>query len=383
MTRPTFDSGFTTAAMSHIFSPASTIGALLEFEAALALALADAGVAPSEEAGAVAAACGGAIGAPEAILDTWWSVGTPIIALRRAVTERIESETARDWFHFGATTQDACDTAASLLGRAGIDAIHTDLSSIARCLRELTITHRDQPQIGRTFLQDALATTFGFRTAMWLDAVLDDLEDLHRERQALSIQLGGPNGTRSHYGPAGPDVVTALAQRLQLSAGTTWHAHRSRVLRLAQTLERLSATMAKIATDVAILSSGDIGEIVVRTGGSSAMAGKANPIDSVRAIAASAACTGAVAMLTAAPPVELDRGVGGWHVEWIALPLAFHTAGAAVGAMTGCLASLEVHSETMTTRVGRQSDAGVPAGIGAQIDAVLARSADWRDQSPR
>lgn len=99
------------------------------------------------------------------------------------------------------------------------------------------------------------------------------------------------------------------------------------------------------------------------------MPGKENPIDSFRAVAASAACTGAVAMLSSAPPVELDRGIGGWHVEWMALPLVFQTAAAAMEAIDISVGTLEPVGSAA------KADEAVIAGSSPQIDTVL-READ-------
>jgi adenylosuccinate lyase len=43
--------------------------------------------------------------------------------------------------------------------------------------------------------------------------------------------------------------------------------------------------------------------------------------------------------------------MGGWHAEWAALPLVFQGAAATAEAITECLASLEVDSDTMGSRV--------------------------------
>jgi 3-carboxy-cis,cis-muconate cycloisomerase len=137
--------------------------------------------------------------------------------------------------------------------------------------------------------------------------------------------------------------------------------------------------MAKVATDVALLASTEVGEISVRSGGSSSMPDKDNPIDSVRAIAAAAACSGAVAMLSSAPPLELERGVGGWHLEWMALPIVFQTAGATAEAMRTCLQSLQVDGEAMASRVESTERAGVIAGAGPQIDRLLEQSKRGED----
>lgn len=360
MSRPTFDPGFSTDEMTAIYSPDATVSAMLRFEAALALALADVGIAPMEEAERVADLCRKGVDDPEAILASTWETGTPIIALREMID-------AGEWFHHGATSQDAIDTGQMIQADEAMEAVDTSLSSVAGRLRSLTEQHRSQPQIGRTFLQDARPTTFGFRTAMWLDAVMDGLADLRALRSTLTVQLGGPVGTRDAYGTSGDQVVEAVAARLGLAVPTiTWHASRGRVFSLAQALHRVAATMAKIGSDVAHLASSSVREIEVRAGGSSSMPEKRNPIDSTRAVAAASACAGAVAMLTSSPPHELDRGVGGWQVEWIALPLAFQTSAAAIEAIGRALDSLVVDTERMS------SDVEV-VHTGDQIDRVLAR----------
>jgi 3-carboxy-cis,cis-muconate cycloisomerase len=142
------------------------------------------------------------------------------------------------------------------------------------------------------------------------------------------------------------------------------------MLSLAHTLERVAGTVSKIATDLAYMASSEVRELRMRPGGSSSMPGKENPIDAVRARAAAAACTGAAAMLRSGPPVELDRGVGGWHVERLAIPLAFQTCGAAVEAVNASLDTLEVDDELMRSRVPEP----ITLGLAAQIDAVLARA---------
>ncbi len=374
--RPSFDPGFSTEALTALYSARSRVDALLRFEEALALALADAGVAPREEAEATAASCRAGVEDSQKILDSTWETGTPIIALRAAVG-------AGQWFHHGATTQDAVDTAQMIQAEAALEILEGHLSAMASRLRDLTREHRHQPQMGRTFLQDARPTTFGFRTATWLDAVLDHIVELRRQQNRLPVQLGGPVGTGEVYGEQGRAVIDSLAQRLGLRAPeVSWHTNRSGLLALAQASERMARTMAKIGTDVALLASSPIAEVAVRSGGSSSMPEKKNPIDSVRAVAAASACTGAVNMLTTAPPHELDRAVGGWHVEWVALPLVFQTAGAAAEAMEQCLDSLEVDAEAMSSHVDTD---GVEIAS-SPIDRVLAACDETlaqRTQSPR
>ncbi len=341
------DPGFTTPEMADVFTPAARVGAMLEFEAALALALADTGFVDMETARAVVVACSAPVADPDAVLAATWSDGTPLRPLLEGIRSRLPDD-LREWAHYGATTQDTIDTATMLQARRGLEVLDTGLIGVAGQMAEKTIRHRDQPQMGRTFLQHARPTTFGFTVAGWLDATLAHISELRETRRGLAVQCGGPVGNLSAFGDRGSEVVTALATHLGLVAPSLpWHSDRSRVSALAAGLERATRTMARIGIDVALLASSDVGEVIVRGGESSSMAGKQNPMDSVRAAAAAELCTAAAGAITGARLSELERGIGGWHVEWAALPLVFQTTAAAVEAIASCLAGLEVKPDVM------------------------------------
>ncbi|HEU4916472.1 MAG TPA: lyase family protein [Acidimicrobiia bacterium] len=345
------DPGFTTPEMADVFTPAARVGAMLEFEAALALALADTGFVDMETARALVAACSAPVADPDAVLAATWSDGTPLRPLLEGIRSRLPDD-LREWAHYGATTQDTIDTATMLQARKGLEVLDTGLIEVAGQMAETTIRHRDQPHMGRTFLQHARPTTFGFTVAGWLDATLAHVSELREARRGLAVQCGGPVGNLSAFGDRGSEVVAALAKRLGLAApALPWHSDRSRVSALAAGLERATRTMARVGIDVALLASSDVAEIRVRGGGSSSMAGKQNPMDSVRAAAAAELCTAAAGAITGARLSELERGIGGWHVEWAALPLVFQTTAAAVEAIASCLAGLEVKPEVMGVNV--------------------------------
>jgi 3-carboxy-cis,cis-muconate cycloisomerase len=225
--------------------------------------------------------------------------------------------------------------------------------------------------MARTFLQDARPATFGFRTASWLDAVLGHIVETRRQREGLMVQLGGPVGAMTELGENAQEVRMALSRELALAApNISWHTDRTPILSLCRHGESCAMTMSKIATDLALLASSPVAELTVRSGGSSSMPGKHTRIDSIRAVAAARACSGAVAMLTVGP-AELDRGIGSWHVEWIAVPLALQACGATIEAVTAAIESLEVNEEVMRGNAG--SDLGDLGGIKSQISAVTAR----------
>src|SRR5690606_41852210 len=91
--------GFSTPDIDRIWSPESRVGAMLRFEEALALALADVGVAPREEAEEAAGACRRPVEDPEGSRHATWARGPAGAALREEVCER-------RWLRRGASPQD-------------------------------------------------------------------------------------------------------------------------------------------------------------------------------------------------------------------------------------------------------------------------------------
>jgi 3-carboxy-cis,cis-muconate cycloisomerase len=367
------DPGFTTEEMAKVFSAANRVDAMARFEWALALALADTGLAPSEDAEAVAKACQAPAIDPEAVLAATWSEGTPLGPLLDEIRGRLPQEQAT-WVHYGATTQDAIDTAAMLQAGEALDLLDSAMIPIAGLMAALVRRHRDQAQMGRTFLQHARPTTFGMTVTGWLEPTLRHLSELRQLRAGLVAQLGGPVGNLDAFGDAGVAVAEALATRLGLTAPISpWHSDRSRIAALAAALERCARTMARAGIDVALLASSDIAEITVRSGVSSSMSDKRNPIDSVRAVAAAELATAAAGMITGARLSELDRGIGGWHAEWVALPLVFQATAASVEAMTDCLGSIEVDVGSMSARVEESApiDQRLIEGVLAEFDRIV------------
>jgi len=366
--------GFSTPEMDEIFSPPSVVEHMLAFESALVLALADVGLAPSDAAEAIDEACRLPLTDANAILASTWSAGTPVIALVDAVKQRLSQEEHVSWVHYGATSQDVIDTAHMLLAKRAIAAMVGSLGVLAHRLRQLVEEHRDQPQIGRTFLQHASETTFGMRAASWLSPLIEHVVELRTLADSLPVSMGGPVGNLASYGAKGIEVVGSVARRLGLSTPViSWHTDRSVIRRLSTTVDAAVATLEKIATDVSFLAASDIGELSVRPGGSSSMSGKRNPIDAIRVLASATICHGAVEMITRARPHELDRALGSWHVEWAAIPMMFRTAGAAVEAATTMFDALEVNVETMADRVGSEGTRHLGGIDARQIDGVLSR----------
>jgi 3-carboxy-cis,cis-muconate cycloisomerase len=123
------DGLFTTPEMAAAFSPAAHVRGMLAFEAALARAEARAGVIPLEAADAIAAACRVELFDVAAVYREAATAGTAAIPLVRLLTERV-AEDARGYVHWGATSQDAIDTALMLQMREGLGLLEADLLGV-------------------------------------------------------------------------------------------------------------------------------------------------------------------------------------------------------------------------------------------------------------
>lgn len=210
---------------------AAWLRAMLDFEAALARALADCGLASAAAAEEIERVCGGRAigtgaglagpsgdeGAPTPAADDWdldalgegtARDGTPVPALLAQLRARLSDE-AKAVLHRGATSQDVVDTAAMLVAKRALAPLRADLDAAADAAGALAERHRHDLAVGRTLLQQALPITFGLRAANWLGG-LDDaavrLGVVAEER--LAVQLGGAAGTLASLGGAVASLAT-------------------------------------------------------------------------------------------------------------------------------------------------------------------------------
>jgi 3-carboxy-cis,cis-muconate cycloisomerase len=336
--------GFSTDRMDAIFSLAARVSAMAAVEAAVATAQGDVGDIPIDAAAAIANACAEPIGVE--ILADGWQVGTPVLGLLDVLKSRLP-ENARPFVHHNLTTQDVIDTATMLMVRDALRHLGDLATDAASSLRAIIVKWGSVATQARSFLQPADVTTVGFRTARWLDQ-LD-----HSRRQvsetATPVQLGGLIGDGMGLTD---DVVAAVADSLGLTARRSWHTDRSPIIDVVGVATGLARWAGKVGGDIAQLV--QLGEITTRAGGSSAAAGKRNPIDAMRASAAAEACLGIASVITSAKPHELERGLGSWHAEWFTIPLVFQTAAAAMEAIGAGLSSVEVEPSALVVAEDRR-----------------------------
>ncbi|HKN77409.1 MAG TPA: 3-carboxy-cis,cis-muconate cycloisomerase [Candidatus Acidoferrum sp.] len=346
---------FRSQAVEKVFSNRATLQAMLDFEAALARAEARAGFIPASAAPSIEAKCRAELYDMTVLARAAATAGNLAIPLVKQLTLLVakkEKEAAR-YVHWGATSQDTIDTGRILQLRQALNLISSELDLFAVVLGELVHKHRTTIVVARTWMQQALPTTFGLKVAGWLDAI-----DRHRTRFAetqercIVLQFGGAVGTMAALGARGLDVAANLAKELQLPLPELpWHSHRDRLAEIATTLGLCCGTLGKIARDISLHMQTEVGEVFEPAadgrGGSSTMPHKRNPVTSAVVLSAAARVPPLVSTMLAAMVQEQERGLGSWHVEWETLPDIVRLTAGALHHLTTTISELEIDPERM------------------------------------
>jgi 3-carboxy-cis,cis-muconate cycloisomerase len=343
--------------------------AMLDVEAALAVAV----DAPPEAARQIADACRAENFDVGALAAETARNATPVVGLVAALREAVP-ESAREYVHAGATSQDIVDTALMLVARRALVPLLADARAAADHAAALAAEHRHTHMIARTLLQQALPTTFGLHAATWLTGIDEARTRLRTVRDTqLAVQMGGPVGGRS------PAVAAALARQLGLAEPVVpWGAIRTRPAALATALGTLAGVLGKVARDVTLLSQSEVGEVAEgAAGGSSAMAHKRNPVAAVSVLACVKRTPGLVATILAAMEQEHERAAGAWQAEWGTHSELLALTGSAAAWTDTMLSGLQVDAERMAANLAAAPTADRPAPDGAQalIDRALAAHA--------
>jgi 3-carboxy-cis,cis-muconate cycloisomerase len=349
-----------TAEMLACFGDDALVAAALQFERELAAAEAACGVISAAAAEVVARACEAfdAGGLAEAAAHA----GTLAIPLVARLKAAVPAEHAAA-VHRGATSQDVADTALVLQAGQAMALVAGELDALSDGLAALARAHAVTPALGRTLLQPAEPISFGMRAANWLlgvDAAADRLAREHRVAHQLA--LGGAVGSLSALGASGPAVRKALAARLGLGDGPSWHSRRDAIAGLGAALGIAVGATGKLARDIALLMQPELAEVaeprVAGRGGSSAMPHKRNPTGCQVALSAAIRAPGLVAALLGGMPQELERGLGGWQAEAPVLAELFALAHGAARAMRTVIDGLEVDAAAMAAHVAASSATG-------------------------
>ncbi|HEY4023136.1 MAG TPA: 3-carboxy-cis,cis-muconate cycloisomerase [Pseudonocardiaceae bacterium] len=368
---------FSTPAVAAELSASAWTRAMLDAEAALAAALADAGLIPTQDAAAIARCCTVESFDVADLAQRSLSAGNPVVPLVSALTELVPAEAAR-YVHKGATSQDILDTATVLvLRRVGVPLL-ADLDAVLAGCAALAEQHRGTVLAGRTLGQQAVPTTFGLKAAGWLTGLDAAAHRLRQVVAGLPAQLGGAAGTLASLDQHGIDVLRAFARHLDLAEPVLpWHTLRGPIVEVAGALGAVAGALGKVATDVILLAQTEIAEVAEPdgAGGSSTMPHKRNPIRSITALAAIRRTPGLVATLFGAMPAEHERATSGWHAEWEPLRGLVDLLGGATARLAEVVGGLTVDAERMRRNLDITGGLLLAENVTNRLTATLGRLA--------
>ena len=365
---------FGTASMRAIFSERKSLEAMFLVEAALARVQARLGVIPADAAIAIAAAARAEHLDLDELAAGTLRAGLPIVNLVEQLI-RLTGKPHGEFVHWGATSQDIMDTALVMQIREALEIVEHDLETLIAVLADHARTHRDTPMVGRTKLQHAIPITFGFKVSIWLSGLLRHRQRLHELKpRVLQVQFGGAVGTFASLGDDGDRVRAALAIELGLGEPlVAWHAARDAFAETVSFLGLISATLSKIATDVALMAQTEVGEVLEPGGqghgASSTMPHKRNPIICEQILSTGLASRRLASAMLDASVHDHERATGPWQAEWLLLPEAFLLISRAldntVRLCTGLVVRPEVDASQSRTDPGPHRRRGRHDGAGS------------------
>ena len=257
------------------------------------------------------------------------------------------------YVHWGATTQDIMDTVVVLQIRDAFAIIDKDVNELITILKRLTHEHRDTLMAGRTAGQQALPTTFGLKSVVWLQELMRHQERLSQCKPRILIgQFGGAVGTLASLRDQGLKVQAELMEELGLGQPlVTWHAARDRFVEVYLILTMMTASLGKVATEIGSLMQTEISEVfegyVPGRGSSSTMPQKRNPRFAEFIPAISKLSNHNAGLMLEAMSREHERSGPPWIAEWAALPEIFILASGALQQSIAMLDGLDVRKERM------------------------------------
>jgi 3-carboxy-cis,cis-muconate cycloisomerase len=308
---------------------------MLEVESALARAEAEVGVIPQSAADEIALGIQSLTVDYRRLREGMEKDGVPVSALVQQIRACV-GDSASDFVHFGATTQDIMDTVLVLQIRSAFTVIEAILRQVIENLAHLADHHRFTVMAGRTHSQQAVPTSFGFKVAGWLAPLLRHRDRLGELRsRVLVVQLGGAVGTLAPLGEQGVAVQLALASQLDLGLPLMpWHTQRDALAETANWLSLVTGSLAKMAQDIILLAQTEVAEVSesadAKRGSSSTMPQKHNPVTSEQIIVCGRLNTSHLASMHYALIQEHERGTHGWQMEWLTLPAMFELTASAL-----------------------------------------------------
>ncbi|TMM55354.1 lyase family protein [Sulfitobacter sabulilitoris] len=320
---PLYAQLFPTGEAGRLFSDSAALRAMLLVEGALAKVQGSLGVIPDLSAAAIHRASLEIQIDPGAVARAAGENGVPVPGIVAAFRHEMQAPEHAQFVHWGATSQDVMDTALMLRLRQCLALAEADLRALLGTLADQADAHAETPMPARTYGQHATPTSWGAVIATWGMPLADAVDALDALRHgALWVSLSGAAGTASALGPQAAATRKGLAEALGLGdPGRGWHTDRGPVLRIADWMARITATLGAMGSTLISLSSSDCGEVGLgAAGASSTMPQKQNPVGPSVLVSLANQTAALRAGLQTAATHQHQRDAAAWFTEWALLP---------------------------------------------------------------
>ena len=270
--------------MRKVFEEDSKLQKMLRVEAALAKALATAGIIPKADAENIQAVANTKNVPSEKVKKLEAEVKHDIMALVKALSQ--SAGLSGRYVHFGATSNDIIDTATALQFQEAIEILKSDMEALRDVLVRLSMRYKATVMMGRTHGQSAIPITFGLKLAVFASEVARHIERMNEMEKRVCVgKMSGAVGTGAAFGPKALGIQELVMQELNLKAelASTQIVGRDRYAELVFALASIASSVEKFATEIRNLQRGEIKEVaeafdIEKQVGSSTMANKQNPI---------------------------------------------------------------------------------------------------------
>lgn len=347
-----------TPEMRRIFEEENRLQRMLDVEAALAVAHAEAGDIPKTDAKKIAEMASTKYVKLDRVTAIEKEIKHDVAALVRALAEVCGSSGA--FVHFGATSSDILDTATALQLKEAVAIIEQRLSQFEKVLLDKAEKYKRTVMIGRTHGQHALPTTLGFKFSVWMRENARHIQRLRECRERLLVgKMTGAVGTQAGLGPNAMKIQELTMERLGLKPAdiSTQIIQRDRYAEFVALLALLASSLENFATEIRELQRPEIGELFepfekAKQVGSSTMPHKRNPMTCERVCGLAKVIRGLVVPALENVTTWHERDLTQSSAERFILPEACILVDYMLALMTDIMSGLVVDEEKMKRNIG-------------------------------
>ena len=342
-----------TPEMVRVFDEENRLKAMLLVEGALALAQAEVGEIPREDAERIWQVASSGLVRLERVKEIEAEIKHETMAVVRALAEACGP--SGRYVHLGATSSDILDTALALQLKEALDILERRLCQLIAILASLAERHKGLVMVGRTHGQHALPITLGFKFSVWAAEAYRHLQRLRECRPRVLVgKMSGAVGTMAGLGPRAFEVQALVMEKLGLEPAeiSTQIVQRDRLAELICLLAILASSLDNMATEIRELQRTEIAELAEPFDeraqvGSSTMPHKRNPVICERICGLAKVVRGLVVPALENVPTWHERDLTQSSAERFIVPEALILTDYMLHLMIKVLSGLRVDEERM------------------------------------